>query len=93
MHNYFYHVELYNPPVVVKTTLETVCSNLAEEWIRWNDSFNYISLRFLHVNKFSDIQKIMFLNYLHASHEVLTVTKLQLMSMLYDFQAQNCEIR
>lgn len=78
--------------------LEKMCSNLAEEWRNWDDSTcNDVKLvhKYISTKLLSDIQKKIFLKCLYNSFDsefVLSVTKLNMMSTVYEFN-KNYELQ
>ncbi|XP_071570122.1 leukotriene A-4 hydrolase-like [Temnothorax nylanderi] len=91
---YFCCTEPLIPDISI-TALETACSNLAEEWIRWDpkDNAEDIPRKFVEVNSYSDIEKIEFLKYLCDSSVGLTVIKMNTMSNYYESCVHGYEIR
>ncbi|XP_024880974.1 leukotriene A-4 hydrolase-like, partial [Temnothorax curvispinosus] len=76
------------------TKLETVCISLAERWINWDDAADLQStFGSTDIKYFCHRQKVYFLYYLHASHTILSVKKIESMAQLYQFNYQNDEIR
>ncbi|XP_071581985.1 leukotriene A-4 hydrolase-like, partial [Temnothorax nylanderi] len=89
--NAWFH-DIPSPPTVPEMTAwETNYFKLTEDWVKWNSKSHTKpdSLR----DKKSDfnVERIIFLNYLHDFHENLTEQKLAL--ILYRFENHNAEIR